>query len=99
MELNGHLTNFVQENSAALALLKKSFVVFLSACEGTLFMTKEHVFNQMLGHGCTVHGDERTLGAGRGFMNHACQDLFTSSCGSNQQGRHIGLSDPLSQGQ
>ena len=49
LELDGHFTNFIQEDGAAVGLLKQAFVLFEGACERPFFVAKQHVLNEVFG--------------------------------------------------
>ena len=98
LQLNRHLANFIQKNGAALGLLEQTFVLFVGAGECALFVSKKHVFNQMLGQSCTVHGDKWAFGSQRGFVQHTGQYFFTGTCGAHQQSGNFSLCNALGQG-
>ena len=99
LQLNGHFTDFIKENCAALGLLEQTFVFFVCASESALLVAEQHVFNQMLGQGCAVHRHKRAFGSQGRFMQHTGQDFFTRTCRTYQQGGNFGLCHALGQGQ
>ena len=64
LQVDGHFANFVQKHRATVGLFEQTFVLFVRAGESTLFMAKQHVFDQVLGQGRAIEGHKWAFGAG-----------------------------------
>ena len=76
LQIKGHVANFVQEQSAALGLLKTTTARRLRTREGTSLMAKEFAFQQVFGNGRCVDGHKRTIGAGGMLVQCTRHQLF-----------------------
>ena len=99
LQVHGHLADLVQEQGAALGLLKQTLLLTVCARESAFFVTKQHVFDQIFWHGRAIECDKWAFGAARGLVQHAGQHFFARAGRADQQGGHIGLRHFLGHGQ
>ncbi len=62
-------------------------------------MAKQHVFNHVLRHGGAVKADKRTVGTGRGLVQHAREHFLARTGRAFNQYGHVGQGYAVGQGQ
>ena len=63
LQVERHVADFIEEQRSPFGLLKPSAPLRLRTGEGSAFMAKQLGFQQILGDGCRIDGDERPLRA------------------------------------
>ena len=67
LQVGGNLADFIQQNRAAVGQLEPPFPFVQRPGEGSLFVSKELAFNQVIRDGRAVDLDERS-GGSRAFL-------------------------------
>ena len=91
LQMHGHLANLIQKQCPALRLFKQTLLLAVCACKRAFFVAKQHIFDQVFGHGRAIERDKRTMGATRCFMQHPCQHFFAGTGRPDQQSCDIGM--------
>ena len=76
LQVKRHVADFVEEQRAALGLLKPPAPLRLRAGEGATLMAEEFGLEQVLGNGCGVDGHEGAVRAGRVFVQRPGHQFF-----------------------
>src|SRR5215472_4564138 len=79
LSFHREITNFIQEDRAAVSGLKPSHPPLQCAGEGSLLMTEKLGSDQRLWNGCTVDANECSVGAFRSPMESVGNQLFAGS--------------------
>ncbi len=75
----GHLADFVEEQSASLGQLEPAFLLAIGAGEGPAFVAEELALEQVLRQGRTVDGDQRPAARDVAEMNRLGHELLAGS--------------------
>ena len=95
LSCQGQLANFVQKQRTAVGGFDQPASVAGCACESAFFIAEEFRFDQGIGYGCTVHGDDRPISAFSQTVHLArCEFLSGAGLTCNQY-RGVGLCNPL----
>ena len=76
LQIELHVTNFIQEQCATIGLFKAATAHGLRTSEGTAFVSKQFALEQIFGNGCGIDGDKRTTGTLRMFVQCTCHQFF-----------------------
>ena len=71
LRANGHLANFVEQQSSSLSVLKAAGRAFDGTGKGALFMPKKLAFHERFRHGRAIHGKEWSGSARAELMNRS----------------------------
>ena len=89
-----HLTDFVEEECAALRLLKSSGFGLLRIGEGAALIAEQFRFEELLGDAGTIEGHEGAFGSGACCMDALGHEFFAGAAfAGDKDGRRIGLGD------
>ncbi len=79
LHAQAHLTDFVEEEGAAMGELQFARLVAIGAGEAALDVSEELRFEERLGQPRAVHGDERAMGAGRVHVDRARDQVLADA--------------------
>ena len=91
LQLKRHVTNFIEEQSAAIGLLKTPAALALRAGESTALVAEQFAFEQLLRYGGGVDGHKRSACAGRMLVQGARHQLLTGAGFASHQDRDMAL--------
>ena len=77
LDLKGHLSDFVEEEGALVALFKAADTLAGSTGERTLLVAEEFTFEEIVGNGRTIDGEEIFIAAGAEIMDGAGNEFFS----------------------
>ena len=76
LQIELHVTDFIQEQGTTIGLLETPTAHGLCACESTTLVAKEFAFQQIFGNSCGVDGHKRAIGTLRMFVQSSGNQLF-----------------------
>src|SRR5690606_21256317 len=93
--VEGHLTDLVEEDRAALRLLEAAELAALGARERALLVAEELRLQEALGECRAVHLDDRTGRTPAPAVDQVGEDLLAGAGLAEQQDADVGGRDPL----
>ena len=93
LEPDVHLGDFVEQQRAAVGLLEAADAAGDRAGEGAFLVAEEFGFEQGVGDGGAVHGDERPVGAGGLGVDVAGQHLLAGAALARDEDRGVRARD------
>src|SRR5690606_34294705 len=95
LHLVRHLPDLVEKDRAAFALAEKAFAIAIGAGEGPAHVSEELAFEQVLGDGAAVDGNEGLFRARAGFVDGAGDHLLSGAALARYQNRDVGVLDAI----